>query len=90
MRTSLPETEQIDAHLLRLSEAGDRLVFEARLLLEPELRVKMHWQENTYALVKKYGREELKKEIKAVHQQLFTEQKHISFRQKILGIFSKK
>ncbi|HVS93457.1 MAG TPA: hypothetical protein VHE59_15565 [Mucilaginibacter sp.] len=90
MRTSLSETVRIEAHLLRISESGDRLVFEARLLLEPELRDKMHCQQNTYALVKKYGREELKKEIEAVHQQLFTEQKHISFRQNILGIFSKK
>ncbi|HVW15400.1 MAG TPA: hypothetical protein VHB54_16330 [Mucilaginibacter sp.] len=89
MKTSLSETERIEAHLLRLSEPGDKLVFEARLLLEPELRDKMHWQQKTYALVKKYGREELKKEIEAIHQQLFTEQKHISFRQKIIGIFSK-
>jgi hypothetical protein len=90
MRTSLLETEQIETHLLHLSEPGDALLFEARLLLEPELEDKMRWQQKTYQLVRKYGREELKKEIEAVHQQLFAEQQHLSFRQKIIGIFSKK
>ncbi|MBS1526100.1 MAG: hypothetical protein JST19_10655 [Bacteroidetes bacterium] len=90
MRTSLIETEQIEAHLLQLAEPGDTLVFEARLLLEPELRDKMIWQQKTYSVVRKYSREELKKEIEAVHQRLFTEAKHTSFRQKIIGIFSKK
>ena len=90
MKTSLIETEQIEAHVLRLSEPGDALVFEARLLLEPELRNKMHWQQKTYDLVRQYGRQQLKQEIESVHQQLFNNGKHRSFRRKILRLFSKK
>ena len=90
MRTSLIETEQIEAHLLQLSNPGDALVFEARLLLEPELQEKMQWQKETYSIVKRYGRYQVKKEIEAVHQQLFTQTQHQSFSQKIRQLFSKR
>jgi hypothetical protein len=90
MRTSLIETEQIEAHLLQLSNPGDALVFEARLLLEPELNEKLQWQKETYHMVKLYARDQLKKEIEAVHQKLFTRVEHRSFSQKIRQLFWKR
>jgi hypothetical protein len=90
MRTSLIETQQIEAHLMGRSDPGDALVFEARLLLQAELREKLQWQQQTYKLIKKYGRDQLKKEIEAVHQQLFTQPQHRSFSQKIRQLFSKR
>ena len=90
MRTSLIETEQIEAHLLQLSNPGDALVFEARLLLEPELSEKLHWQKEAYHMVKLYGRDQLKKEIETVHRELFTQPEHRSFSQKIRQLFSKR
>ncbi len=89
MRTSLVETRQIEAYLLETGEGGDNLVFQARLLLEPELGEKMRWQGKTYDLVRSYGRQALRKEIEAVHEQLFTGPEHASFRQKIARLFSK-
>ena len=90
MRTSLIETEQIEAHLLQISNPGDALVFEAKLLLQPELQEKVQWQKETYNIVRRYGRDQLKKEIEAVHQQLFTQAQHQSFSQKIRQLFSKR
>jgi hypothetical protein len=90
MRTSLLETEHIEAHLLQLSQPGDALVFEATLLLEPELRDKVLWQQKAYQMVKLYSRDQLKQEIKTVHQKLFQEEQHRGFRQKIMRLFSKK
>ncbi|HEY9004140.1 MAG TPA: hypothetical protein VIM89_22465 [Mucilaginibacter sp.] len=87
MRTSLIETEQIEALLMQRSEPGDQLVFEAKLLLEPELHERMQWQQKAYRLVKLYGRDQLKQEIEAVHQKLFTQKKHLSFSQKIRRLF---
>jgi hypothetical protein len=90
MRTSLIETRQIEAHLLEPGQGGgEALVFQARLLLEPELGEKVRWQQKTYDLVLSYGRQELKKEIQAAHEQLFTRPEHASFRQKIKRLFSK-
>ncbi|HTD39686.1 MAG TPA: hypothetical protein VK671_03630 [Mucilaginibacter sp.] len=88
MRTSLIETEQIETHLMRQAEPGDALVFEARLLLEPEFREKMQWQQETYRMVTLYGRDQLKQEIEAVHQKLFTQPEHLSFSQKIRRLFT--
>jgi len=88
MRTSLIETEQIEAHLAQRPEPGDQLVFEARLLLAPELREKMQWQREAYRMVKLYGRDQLKQEIEAVHQKLFTQKEHLSFSQKIKRLFT--
>ncbi|MFI5159698.1 MAG: hypothetical protein ACHQHN_00405 [Sphingobacteriales bacterium] len=90
MRTSLLEIEQIEAHLMLRSEPGDALVFEARLLLDPELKDKVLWQQKTYSIIRQYGREQLKSEIEAVHQKLFTGVEHYSFRQKIMRLFIKK
>lgn len=90
MRTSLIETEQIEAHLLQLSAPGDALVFEAKLLLDDELNEKLQWQKSAYHKIKLYGRNQLKQEIEAVHQSLFTQPLHKSFSNKIRRIFSKK
>jgi hypothetical protein len=90
MRTSLIETEQIEAYLMRRSDPGDMLVFEAHLLLRPELSEKLQWQRETYQYIKNYGRDQLKQEIEAVHQQLFTQPQHTSFGQKIRQLFSKR
>ena len=88
MRTSSTETERIEAHLMQRSEPGDQLVFEARLLLEPELGEKTQWQREAYRIVKLYGRDQLKQEIEAVHQKLFTQKKHLRFSQKISRLFT--
>jgi hypothetical protein len=88
MRTSLIETGQIEAHLLKRSDPGDTLVFEARLLLDAELNEKVTWQEKTYSMVRIYGRDQLEKEIESVHQKLFTQPEHTSFSQKIRRLFT--
>lgn len=90
MRTSLLETEQIEAHLMQSAEPGDALVFEARLLLDPDLKDKMFWQQKTYSVIRQYSREQLRGEIEAAHQKLFNDRQHIGFRQKIARLFSKK
>ncbi|MDP9081884.1 MAG: hypothetical protein M3O71_31100 [Bacteroidota bacterium] len=90
MRTSLIETEQIEAHLLGLSAPGDALVFEAKLILDDELRDKLQWQQCAYNMVKLYGRNQLKQEIEAIHQSLFSEARHRSFSEKIRQIFKKR
>lgn len=87
MRTSLTETEQIEAHLLQQTSPGDALVFEARLLLDDELADKLHWQKTAYSIVKLYGRKQLRKEIETAHQTLFNTDK--SFKEKIKKIFGR-
>ncbi|MCS3796971.1 hypothetical protein [Niastella sp. OAS944] len=90
MRTSLNDIKHIDDYLLQYAGKADRALFEARLILQPALQENLAWQQKTYDIIEQYSRRRLKEEIESVHQQLFTEPEHISFRSKILGIFSKK
>lgn len=89
MTTSWNETQQIEAVLIGTASPGDTLLFEAKLMLDNELADKLMWQQKTYNVIKQYGRRQLKAEIEAVHQKLFTQPAHSSFSQKIRQLFSK-
>jgi hypothetical protein len=89
MRTSLNEIKVLEQHLLQEAPPEDSLLFEAHMILAPELKEKVQWQQKTYQLVRAYGCKKLKAEIEAVHHQLFTETKYRGFRQKILDLFLK-
>jgi hypothetical protein len=85
MRTSLIETKQIDDYLFHSADAH---LFEAKLILQPALREKLKWQQCAYKLIHAYGRQQLKAEIEAVHQKLFSEPVHRGFSQRIRTLFS--
>ena len=87
MRTSLNEIAQIEDHLLQRHTPGAALLFEAQILLDADLRDKVSSQQQVYRLIQQYSRKQLKHEIEAVHQQLFTRPEHLSFRQKIARLF---
>jgi hypothetical protein len=89
MRTSLDEIKEVDDHLLKLQQPDDALLFEAKLLVYPELKYKVMWHKQTLRLVQQYGRNNLRAQIEAVHQQLFTLPQHQSFRQKVLRLFKR-
>jgi hypothetical protein len=87
MPISWNDTAEIDKYLGKKTTNGNTLLFEARLILEPDLADKIHWQKQTYTLIKAYGRMQLKQEIELVHEQLFTQIAHTSFSQKIKSLF---
>jgi hypothetical protein len=89
MRTSLNEIKLIDGHIFNQGGHEDALLFDAMLLLDPELPEKIMWQKNAHAIVQQYGRKKIKAEIEIVHQKLFNEHVHHTFKQKILSLFSK-
>ena len=87
MRTSLNNIKLIDDYLFSKIPQGDKLVFEAKLILNPDLADGLLWQQQTHAIVNQYGRKKLKAEIENVHQQLFNDLEHKSFKQRILSLF---
>lgn len=89
MTTSWNETKQIETHLLGTAEPGEALLFDTKLLLDTELADKVIAQRKAYEIVKQFGRKQLKKEIEAIQQTLFTHPKHIRFSQKIRQLFKK-
>jgi hypothetical protein len=69
-------------------EPGEATLFNAKLILDPDLREQMQWQIKTQTVVRTFGRRQLLKEINSVHDRLFTEPKYSSFRKKIMGFFT--
>ena len=89
MRTSLNNLKLVDDHLLGLATPQDNLLLQAKVILNPALSDDIYWHKQTYNLVQQYGRKQLRAEIEAVHNRLFTRPEHLTFRQSILRFFKR-
>lgn len=81
------ETQTIEQYLMKTGEGADRLVFEARTLLEPELSVRVEDQKIAHKYIREYNRRKLREEIAEVDQRMFRDTGYRGFRQKILSYF---
>ncbi len=88
MRTSLNEIKQIEDYLQQNISPEEAQQFEARLLLEPQLQEKLSWQKRVYHLIRQYGRRQLKRELNAVQNKVFTQSKYAGFQKSITRLFS--
>lgn len=89
MKTSAFNTEHIDCYLLQQLPPGDKLVFDAKLVLCPQLQETVEWQHKVHQLVQLRGRRQLKAQIKAAEQMVFSQPEYSGFRQKVLQWFGK-
>jgi hypothetical protein len=87
MKTSLNELRNIEAYVLKEMSPQEQVLFEARMLLQPELHKNVAFQKQTYNLIRNYSRNKLKAEIEAAHQQLFSQPKYNRFREYIASLF---
>jgi hypothetical protein len=83
----LNEIKLIDGYIFNNNPAEDALLFDAMLIIDPAFSTQIAWQKKAHAAVKHYSRKKLKAEIESVHQKLFNEPVHSSFRRKILSFF---
>jgi len=89
MRTSLNEIREIEQFLLGRLDGEDALVFEARLLTNPVLRVNTVIQQKIHMLIKVFHRKRLKQELRAIHTDLFTNPEKTEFQKKVLHYFDR-
>ena len=80
-------TEQIEKYLLGKLGTGERLLFEAKLIIDPRLRQQVNSQEKLYAIIRQSGRRELKREAEQVHQRLFSDPEKANFQGLIYKLF---
>jgi hypothetical protein len=83
----LNEIKLIDGYIFNNNPVEDALLFEAMLIINPQLSSQVAWQKKTHAIIQQYSRKKLKAEIESVHQKLFSEPAHNNFRQRILSFF---
>jgi hypothetical protein len=89
MRTSLNNIKVIDDYLLGNIDPGDKLLFDANMLLNNDLKDDISHQQKTYAIIRQYGRQKIKCEIIAVQQLLNNAPQHRGFVQRIANLFKK-
>lgn len=89
MRTSLNKIQETEQYLNGQLAPEDRLVFQARLVVEEGLEEQLQWQQKTYAVIQAYGRMQLRAQLEKLHERLMTDPQHKSFSTKILQFFSR-
>lgn len=87
---TLHKTKQIEGYLFGKLSPASRLLFEARMLINPILRQDVENQRRLYAIVKQHGRRGVKSEVTRIHYQLFNDPLKEDFQSRIFGLFSKK
>jgi hypothetical protein len=90
MTTSLNNVRLIEAYLQNKLSPLHRLMFEARLILNPALRSDLCFQEKTYHLVKMYHRKQLKEEFEDMYQRICSNPDNVVFEQNIHRLFKTK
>ena len=85
--TSPDNTPLIEKYIYRMLSPVDKLIFEAKLIISPELRRDLYYQKKTYKLIKMYHRQKLKEEMEILHQSIFNDPEKLNFRQSIYQIF---
>jgi hypothetical protein len=89
MRASLNEIREIEHFLSGQHKTEDALVFEARLLTNPVLRLNTAIQQKIYTIVKAFHRKKLKQELRVIHADLFSNPKKTEFQKEVLHYFNR-
>lgn len=78
------EVQIIDKYLLNTMSHTSRLVFQARMLLQPELKEKVRWQRKAHAFLQWASRRSKKEELASIYTRLMED---ASFNTQITSIF---
>jgi len=79
----------IDDHLFGRTDTSEALLFEANMILNSGLCEDVQHQQNAYAVIKQYSRQQLRAEIESAKHKLETEPQHRGFMQRIVNLFKK-
>jgi hypothetical protein len=90
MKTSWSDTFYIENYLQGKLSPGNRLMFEARLLMSRKLRTDLYFQKKVHTMVNLYHRKKLKEELDALHQALFNDPNKVVFQERIHQLFKTK
>lgn len=74
MRKQLHEIEEIDNYLFQKMDTPDRLLFEAKMIVAPELRKNLFFQRKGYLFIRWFGRKKQKEQLESMFNVLMEEQ----------------
>ena len=87
MKISNKKTVLIEKFLQGRMKPSERLLFEARMIVDHELNERVSLQRATYSVIKIFSRRKLKQEIESIHKELFQSPDRLDFQQNILKLF---
>jgi hypothetical protein len=89
MRASLNEISETEKFLSNQLDIEDALVFEARLLSSPVLRINTAIQKKIHLVVKAFYRKQLKQGLQVIHEDLFSNPEKTEFQNKVSHYFDR-
>ena len=89
MRTSLNEIKDTEKYLFKQLGAEELLLFEAKMLVDPVLRLNVRIQGKIYSLIRMYHRKKIKSEFEIIHDNLFSDPAKKEFQQSIHHLFKR-
>jgi hypothetical protein len=87
MRTSLNKILKTEQYLTGQLAPEDQLAYDAGLIVDEDLKEQTRWQQQTYEVIRAYGRMQFRSQLEKIHNQLMTAPQHTVFRNNILKIF---
>lgn len=87
MKTSWNDTRQIERYLDQELSEEEKILFEAKLVLDPRFKLNVGLLKQIHSLIKLYGRRKMKAEIGKIHNKLFQSPEHVIFQQRIQQLF---
>jgi hypothetical protein len=85
MRKPLHDIQETELYLLNRMDAPDRLLFEAKMIVDPQLKINAVYQRKTYAIIRWFARRQQKNRLNSVYDSVMSDKK---FSAKINSIFS--
>jgi len=89
MRISLNDIKRSDDYLHGNLNPEEHILVEAKLLISPVWRFNLHVLKQVHAVIRLYGRIQMKKELDKIHSQILHDPDKETFRQNISNIFLK-
>lgn len=90
MRTSLNEISLLDAYLHNELMGEEKLLLEARFIIEEQLKDHLFWQRQSYRFVRDYGRQNLREQLQIVEEEFLGDPRNETIIQRIKSYFKKR
>jgi hypothetical protein len=85
MRKPLHDIQETEHYLLNRMDEPDRLLFEAKMIIDPLLKINAVYQKKTYAIIRWFARKQQKIRLESVCNRVMSDKK---FAAEINTIFS--
>ena len=78
MRKPLFDIQETELYLHGKMDAPDKLLFEAKMIIDHERKINMLYQQKTYSIIRWFGRKKQKHRLESIFDRLMKDEKFAS------------